>query len=284
MTLIFAGTLAVLMGISLGLLGGGGSVLAVPILLYVVGMAEKEAIAASLLVVGATSAFVALQHWRKGNIEVKVGAVFGAFAMAGGFGGGMLAKFIPGGVLIAMFAGMMFIAGGMMLRGGRKEPAKTGEFSLGKAALEGVLVGAFTGLVGAGGGFMVVPALVLFGGLDMRRAVGTSTMVIAMKSFAAFAGHASHEHIDYEMAAFVTGFALVGSVVGARLVSVVPPDKLRGGFGVFILVTAVYLLGKQAPAGFFGTGLGYAAIAAVVLGFGALAATMLARRQRLQAS
>lgn len=239
--------LATLMGVSLGLMGGGGSVLAVPILLYVVGLAAKEAIAISLLIVGATSVGVTLQHARKGNVEWKTGFVFGGFAMLGAYGGGWAAQFIDGSVLIVLFAVMMVIAGIGMLKG-RQEIKEPGKISLGKAAVEGVGVGALTGLVGAGGGFMVVPALVLFGGLDMRKAVGTSTLVIAMKSFAAFGGYAEHVAIDWALAGSLTAFALVGSVIGASLVHRVCPQKLRRGFGIFVLaVASVLVVGELSP-------------------------------------
>ncbi|MFT6398794.1 MAG: putative membrane protein YfcA [Bradymonadia bacterium] len=245
MPLAFA--LSILMGISLGLMGGGGSVLAVPILLYVVGLAAKEAIAISLLIVGATSIGVTLQHGRKGNVEWKIGLVFGGFAMIGAFSGGWAAQFIPGTVLIVLFAMMMIVAGIAMLRGG-KETKEPGKFSLGKAAAEGIGVGALTGLVGAGGGFMVVPALVLFGGLDMRKAVGTSTLVIAMKSFAAFGGYAEHVTVDWALAGSLTAFALVGSVIGSALVHRVSAEKLRKGFGVFVLTVAMVLVyGELSP-------------------------------------
>ncbi|MFT7626355.1 MAG: putative membrane protein YfcA, partial [Myxococcota bacterium] len=174
--LIIAAVLAVVMGVTLGLLGGGGSILAVPLLVYVVGLDAKEAIATSLVVVGATSFAATILHARAGNVRWKRGLMFGGFAMAGAWVGGFAARWVPGPVLLALFGAMMVVAGIAMLRQ-RKEHVPNGPAPIFKTALEGLFVGAVTGLVGAGGGFIVVPALVLLGGLDMRSAVGTSALV-----------------------------------------------------------------------------------------------------------
>lgn len=237
------------MGLVFGLLGGGGSILAVPILRYVGGADAKQAIAASLLVVGATSALCAVQHARAGFVRWRVGAVFGGVAMVGAYLGGLLAAYVPGSVLLLLFAAMMVAAAIAMLR--RRDEAPGDERaprprSLWKAAVEGLVVGAVTGLVGAGGGFLVVPALVLFGGLDMRAAVGTSSLVIAMKALAGFAGHATHVPVDYALAGWVIAFALVGSVVGTRLVRRIDPARLRRAFGWFVLIMAAVIAYREA--------------------------------------
>ncbi len=239
---------ATFMGLSVGLLGSGGSILAVPLLVYIVGMAPKDAIATSLLIVGAASAVAAVQHGRSGAVRWKVGAVFGGVAMVGAYAGGLAAQFVSGTMLLLLFAAMMVAAGVAMLRAQNKTDQSTegsGELSLGKAAIEGLVVGAVTGLVGAGGGFLVVPALVLLGGLDMRSAVGTSTLVVAMKSFAGFAGHASHARIDYPFAALVTGFAILGVLIGAAMMRRVTPQKLQRSFGAFVLVVAAVMFFQE---------------------------------------
>jgi len=244
-----AATLAALMGASLGLLGGGGSILAVPLLLYVVGVEPREAIATSLLVVGATSAFCAIQHYRAGFVRWRTAVTFGGFAVAGAYLGGWLAQFFSGAVLLALFALMMVPAGIAMIRGHSElAPLAPGRRAIWKAAAEGLVVGAITGLVGAGGGFLVVPALVLLGGLRMREAIGTSTLVIALKSFAGFAGHAAHVSVDLGVAAGIVGFAVLGSVVGTRLVKRVDPVRLRAGFGVLVLLMAAFIGIQQLPA------------------------------------
>ena len=114
-----------------------------------------------------------------------------------------------------------------------------------RIGLEGFIVGALTGLVGAGGGFVVVPALVLLGGLGMRAAVGTSLMVISMKSFSGLAGHLAHATVAVELAAFVTALAVVGALVGARATAKVKPASLKRGFGVFVLIMAVVIIAKE---------------------------------------
>ena len=247
--------LAVLVGVALGLLGGGGSILTVPLLVYVAGLEAKEAIATSLLVVGVTSIAALVPHARAGRVRWRTGAIFGVAAMAGAYAGGRVAEFIPGTVLLVAFALMMVATAVAMIRGRRADAGGPGEAAPGGSArelpvklvlLEGVVVGLVTGLVGAGGGFLVVPALVLLGGLPMPVAVGTSLLVIAMKSFAGLAGYLSSVSIDWGLALAVTGMAVIGSVVGALLSGRVPQDRLRQAFGWFVLVMGVVVLGQTA--------------------------------------
>jgi uncharacterized membrane protein YfcA len=239
--------LALLVGVSLGLLGGGGSILTVPLLAYVAGMDAKQAIATSLLVVGTTSAVAAVSHARAGRVQWRTGLIFGAAGMAGAYGGGLLAQYIPGTVLLIGFAVMMIATAVAMLRG-RKEigPADPHHrIPVPKVILEGLVVGLVTGLVGAGGGFLVVPALALLGGLPMPVAVGTSLVVIAMKSFAGFAGYLSSVSIDWRLAGMVTAAAVVGALLGARLTALVNPDSLRQAFGWFVLLMSSVILAEE---------------------------------------
>lgn len=244
--------LFVLVGITLGLLGGGGSILTVPLLVYVAGLEAKSAIAMSLLVVGLTSVFGLVPHARRGNIDYKVAAVFGPVAMAGAFAGGEVARYFSNTALLLLFAVMMVATSLAMLRRRAQKQAKTAPRSPAVRglllALEGAGVGMFTGLVGAGGGFMVVPALVLLARLEMRRAIGTSLLIIALKSFAGLAGHLSHESIDWTLGFTLAAAAGVGAVAGAALASKVPAGSLRRGFGVFVLAMGVFVLGAQLPA------------------------------------
>ena len=238
-TLALAIALSMLIGVSLGLLGGGGSILTVPILIYALGVEEKSAIASSLLVVGATSAVAVIQHARAGN------------GMVGAFLGGNLAKFIPAGVLLVFFALIMFGTAFAMWRGRKESTSETGNVGplpIPKILLEGLVVGVVTGLVGAGGGFLVVPALALLGGLPMPKAVGSSLVVIALKSFAGFAGYASHAHVDYKLVGIVTAAAIVGSFLGSIVGKRVSQQHLRKGFSIFVFVMAIFLLYKQAAA------------------------------------
>lgn len=290
-TSVLVGTaLAVLIGVSLGLLGGGGSILTVPILVYVIGVAPHEAIALSLLVVGTTSVAALVPHARGGRVRWKTGALFGATSMVGAFAAGKLAHHIPGTVLLLFFGGMMLVTAVAMMRGKKDAAAPAtddgpegpvSELPIAKIVLEGLGVGAVTGLVGAGGGFLVVPALVLFGKLPMRTAVGTSLLVIAMKSFAAFAGYLSSVEVDWGLGAMVTAAAVLGSLVGGRLAGAVPQDLLRRGFAWFVVVMAVFILTQEIPRA-LGTPVDLATAWPLVLGASAiplaLAVIDLARR------
>ncbi|MFI0796983.1 sulfite exporter TauE/SafE family protein [Micromonospora rubida] len=241
--------LAVLVGISLGLLGGGGSILAVPLLVYVADLPAKEAIATSLLVVGVTSAVGVLPHARAGRVRWRTGLTFGVAGMAGAYAGGRLAEFIPAGVLLTGFALMMLATAVAMIRSQRNAEGRPvpHELPVGRVVLDGVVVGLVTGLVGAGGGFLVVPALALLGGLPMPVAVGTSLVVIAMKSFAGLAGYLSSVSINWGLAAAVTAAAVVGSLLGGRVAGRIPEDVLRKAFGWFVVVMGVFVLAQQLP-------------------------------------
>ncbi|WP_028648035.1 sulfite exporter TauE/SafE family protein [Nocardiopsis sp. CNT312] len=250
--LILVVGLAVVVGLALGLLGGGGSILMVPLLAYVAGMAPEEAIAASLFVVGTTSLISVSTHARRGSVRWRTGLVFGASGMAGAFLGGLVGGRIPGPVLMVAFALMMVTTAVAMIRG-RKAPAG-GEGARGtdlppaKIVLEGLAVGAVTGLVGAGGGFLVVPALALLGGLGMPAAVGTSLLVIAMKSFAGLGGYMTAVSLDWPLVGAVTIAAVAGSFLGALLTPRIPEAALRRGFGFFVLAMGVLVLAQELPA------------------------------------
>ncbi|MCV7221749.1 sulfite exporter TauE/SafE family protein [Mycolicibacterium elephantis] len=240
--------LAVFVGVALGLLGGGGSILTVPLLAYVAGMDAKQAIATSLLVVGVTSAIGAISHARAGRVQWRTGLIFGGAGMAGAYAGGLLARYIPGPVLLIGFALMMIGTAVAMLRGRRNvETASDGDFSLPipKIVTEGLVVGLVTGLVGAGGGFLVVPALALLGGLPMPVAVATSLIVIAMKSFAGLGGYLSSVQIDWPVALAVTAAAVVGALIGARATAMVNPESLRQAFGWFVLAMSSVILAQE---------------------------------------
>ncbi|MFY1672516.1 sulfite exporter TauE/SafE family protein [Plantactinospora sp. WMMB334] len=239
--------LAVLIGVSLGLLGGGGSILAVPLLVYVAGLPAKEAIATSLLVVGVTSAVGVLPHARAGRVRWRTGLVFGLAGMAGAYLGGRLAGYVPAGLLLTGFALMMLATATAMIRGRRVDRPVRHEVPVLRVIVDGVAVGLVTGLVGAGGGFLVVPALTLLGGLPMPYAIGTSLVVIAMKSFAGLAGYLSTVGIDWALAAAVTAAAVAGSLVGGRLAGRIPEKLLRQGFGWFVVTMGVFVLAQQLP-------------------------------------
>ncbi|MEV8268007.1 sulfite exporter TauE/SafE family protein [Microbacterium sp. NPDC076911] len=248
---VIALLLAVLVGVSLGLLGGGGSILTVPILTYVLGMPPREAIAASLFIVGTTSAVRVISHARAGRVVWRTGIIFGLAGMAGAFAGGLLGGFIPGAVLLILFAGMMIVTAIAMIKG--RKPRATGESGAAhplpvvRIVIDGLLVGIATGLVGAGGGFLVVPALTLLGGLPMAVAVGTSLLVIAMKSFAGLGGYLISVQLDWPVVLGFTAAAVAGSFVGVALAGKIPERALRRGFGIFVLAMGVFILVQEVP-------------------------------------
>lgn len=262
--------LAVLIGLSLGLLGGGGSILTVPVLVYVLGYAAKPAIAMSLPIVGVTSLVGAALHWRLGHVRVATALTFGLLAMAGAFGGAKLAAFLSGTAQLALLAVVMLAAAGSMLRRGGAAPADAHPGAMPEAPPEatpeapprgtgaipryGLLVpvalgvGVLTGLVGIGGGFLVVPALVLLAGVPMREAVGTSLLVIAMNSASGFAGYLGAVDVDWGFLAGFTAAAVAGALAGTALAARVPQAALKRAFAVFLLATGAFVLFKNRDA------------------------------------
>ncbi len=249
-TLAIVLALSLVVGVSLGVLGGGGSILTVPILVYVAGMDPKEAIASSLFVVGVTSAAGLISHARAGRVRGRTGALFGAAGLVGGFLGGMLGGHLPGDLLLFAFALMMLAASTAMIRGRRiDEAGQKADLPVFRVLLIGLTVGLVASLVGAGGGFLVVPALALLGGLPMAVAVGTSLLVIAMNSLGGLTGYLGTVQLDWGLVLAVTAAAVLGSVVGGRVVGRIPEAALRKGFGWFVLVMGAVVLVEQAPSG-----------------------------------
>lgn len=254
--------LSVLVGVSLGLLGGGGAILMVPLLVYVAGQSPNDAIATSLLVVGVTSVVAVISYARAGQVRWKVTAIFGVAAMAGAYAGGLLSHYIPGSVLLVMFAVVMIGAGVAMLRP-RTAAAEDHPLRPVRAVMLGAVVGVISGLVGAGGGFLLVPALALLAGLPMQSAVGTSLLIIAMQSFAGLGGHLASVGIDWPVAGMITAAAVIGALIGAPLAERIPPERLRSLFGWFVLLMAAFVLGAEVhPA--LGLGIAALTVAAMV--------------------
>jgi len=255
---VIAAILAVFIGMAVGLLGGGGSILTTPLLVYVVGFDAKQAITASLFVVAITSIFGLIGHARAGRVIWKTGVLFGVAGMVGAFIGGQIGSRLPGIVLLVAFAIMMGVTAVAMIRGRKQVAGKShGGRPIVRILIDGLVVGLVTGLVGAGGGFLVVPALVLLGGLAMPNAVATSLLVVAMKSIAGFFGYAlsfgggsvvqwnPEIQLDWPVILIVTGAAIIGALIGSRLVGLIHPDLLRKIFGWFVLVMAVFILVQE---------------------------------------
>ena len=242
--------LAMLVGLSLGLLGGGGSILTVPVLVYALGFAAKPAIAMSLPVVGVTSLIGAALHWRLGNVRVRTALGVGAVTMAGAFAGAKLAALLSGATQLALLAVVMLAAAASMLRGTRERAREAGSARPHPALLGAVAfgVGALTGLVGIGGGFLVVPALVLLARVPMREAVGTSLLVIAMNAASGFAGYVGTVSIDWGFLAAFTVIAVLGALAGTLLATRVPQAALKRAFGVFLLAAGGFVLARNRDA------------------------------------
>ena len=250
---IFAWPGAVAIGVSLGLLGSGGSILTVPVLVYLIGQDEKVAIAGSLFVVGTIALVGSLQFLRAKLVDWHNVLVFGLPGMAGTYIGAALAAYLSGIMQLTLFAGVMLLASWFMLRpidlgsGGAHEPRATW-----KIAGDGLGVGVLTGLVGVGGGFLIVPALVLLGGMAMHRAVATSLVIIAMKSYSGFYKYtdvleAQNLELDWNTLLIVTGLGIAGSLAGGKLANRLPQNTLKKGFGIFLIVMGIYILIRSAP-------------------------------------
>ncbi len=277
---------ALLIGLALGLLGGGGSILTLPVLVYLAGVAPKPAIAMSLFVVAVTSAVSVLPHARAGRVRWRTALLFGVAGMVGAYGGGRLAEYLPAGLLLVGFGVLMLAAAIAMIRGRRGGATTDREAPVALMALLGAAVGLVTGLVGAGGGFVIVPALTLLAGLPMVAAVGTSLLVIALQSTAGFFGHVHSVAIPWPLTIGLTIIAVVGSLLGARLAGRVSQDRLRTGFGWFLVVMSGLVLVEQAPAGvrhwLFATPAGWAVLAVVAGAVVAVTATRVRRGRRHQ--
>jgi hypothetical protein len=241
--------LGAVIGILLGLLGGGGSVLAVPALVYGAGVPLSAAIPTSLLVVGVSSATAVLPRLRGGQVQWRIAAVFGGAGAAAAFAGAAVNRLLPAWLVLLGFAALMIAAGVRMLR----EKTTTGgscalpgggvnwRGCLPKAIGSGVVVGFLTGLFGVGGGFLIIPALVLLLGLPMTVAVGTSLVIIVINSAAGFAAHAGDTTLDYRVAAVFTLAAVAGSLAAARVASRLPADKLRRWFAYLVFAVAAFI-------------------------------------------
>jgi uncharacterized membrane protein YfcA len=242
-SLIITFGIGLIIGVCLGLLGGGGAILAVPTLTYITGLDPVQAIPSSLLIVGVTSAASLIMHALKGRVQWRTGITFGLASMAGAFVGGRLGSSVPAPILMFSFAAVMIAAGTAMVRG-RKETVddEAAKLPVNKIVITGAAVGLVSGFVGAGGGFLIVPALALLARLPMKWAVATSLLVTTMQSASGLAGYAVSTPLDWGLALSIAGIAVVGSLLGFWLSSRVPERGLRKGFGIFVLVMAALVV------------------------------------------
>lgn len=251
--LMLAGPLAaVLIGLSLGMLGGGGAVLTVPVFVYLLGVPAKSAVAMSMPVVGITSAVGAWRYWRAGHVQIRLAATFGAVAMAGAFVGTRLAAWLTGSQQLLLLGAVMGLTAFSMLRRApvarapqddAEATAQTVPWRLGPFALVVALfVGTLTGLVGIGGGFLVVPALVLLARVPIRAAIGTSLAVITMNATSGLIGYAGRVPIDWLTVAWFAALASGSATVGASYADRISPSVLRRAFAGLLFLIAGFLI------------------------------------------
>jgi uncharacterized membrane protein YfcA len=253
---------AALMGLTLGLIGGGGSILTVPILVYLFGVETSLSTAYSLFIVGLTSLIGSFSHMKLGNVHWRTAIVFGIPSIISVY---LTRHFIVPAIpdpifsidsftltkgmgILMFFAVIMVMASYTMIRKPKKAADGSGEvaFNYPMILLEGMVVGMVTGLVGAGGGFLIIPALVLLAKLPMKQAVGTSLVIIASKSLLGFLGDLRPEvNIDWTFLMIFSSIAIVGILVGAMLSKKISGDKLKPAFGWFVLIMGVYIIIDQ---------------------------------------
>jgi len=248
---IFGPVLGLLMGLSLGTLGGGGSTIAIPIFLYIYGYSVKSSIAMGLGVVAVASAAGALSHARAGRINLRAALHVGPFAMAGTFLGARSAERVSDSLQLMLFAVVVLISASFMLLGPKARletaelPGPHGQHPV-ALALIGMFVGVITGLLGVGGGFLIVPALVLLAGVPMKQAVGTSLAIMTVNAISGFLGYLGLVPIHWLPMALFLLLAVLGVLTGSRISHHLSPLRLQRIFAIFLLLvgSGVLLLGN----------------------------------------
>ena len=256
---IFGYLSALLIGFTLGLIGGGGSILAVPVLAYLFTTNEKAATAYSLFIVGASALFGAVKQYLKGYVDLKTAVVFGIPAMVGVT---LVRHYVVPNLpdilfviqdfeftrrmgMFGLFALLMIPAAFSMLKKQSKKQNRKNEavaYNYPLVLIEGLIVGGVTGLIGAGGGFLIIPALVILANIEMKVAVGTSLMIIAFKSLIGFfLGDAMTMEIDWEFLALFTSITFIGVFIGSYTSNFIDGKKLKKGFGYFILAMSIFI-------------------------------------------
>lgn len=254
---------ALVVGLVLGLIGGGGSILTVPILVYLLGLNPILATAYSLFVVGVTSVIGAFKNFKKGLVDLKTSIIFAIPALIAVYlTRRFLVPLIPDVVftvgdfevtnavfIMVFFAIVMLLASFSMIRTPKKNnndnETNAISYNYPLIGLEGIVVGVLTGIVGAGGGFLIIPALVLLAKLPMKKAVGTSLLIIAVKSLIGFLGDLSNLSIDWSFLLIFTALSIVGIIIGVYISKFISGTKLKKGFGYFTLLMAFYIIYKE---------------------------------------
>jgi uncharacterized membrane protein YfcA len=261
--IILGYVLAVLVGVSLGLIGSGGSILSVPILVYIMGVEPVHATAYSLFIVGVAALIGGINSFRLGKVDLKTAIIFGVPSIAAVYlTRHYLVPIIPDHVfsigsleitkpifLMTLFAFIMVAASISMIRPERKDKTTADtelKYNYPMILIEGAVVGVLTGLVGAGGGFLIIPALVLLSGMPMKKAVGTSLFIIAAKSLIGFTGDLGvGVQIDWTLLGIFTAVTALGIFIGSALAKKIPGSKLKSAFGWFVLIMGIYIIIKE---------------------------------------
>jgi uncharacterized membrane protein YfcA len=252
------------MGVVLGLIGGGGSILTVPILVYVFGISPILSTAYSLFIVGITSLFAVFGYLKSNLVNFKVGIIFSIPSFIGVYSARkFIVPSIPDTILnlgtfelkkniaiLLLFSVMMLLASfSMIKKKSNKSESEKKEISQVKKNLfiifEGLIVGLITGLVGAGGGFLVIPVLVLLSGLEMKEAVATSLLIISIKSLIGFLGDIQNQTLDWKFLGIISLFTIIGSFIGTALSKKVPSEKLKPAFGYFVMIMGIFIFIKE---------------------------------------
>lgn len=245
-----------LVGLALGLVGGGGSILTVPALIYGLGVPVREAVPASLVLVGLIAGAGAVTHFRRGHVQLPVALRFGLAGVLGAFIGARTSRLVEARLLLILFAGLMLVAALSLARrdlradAGDPPPPKRDVHWM-RVLAAGFGVGALTGFFGVGGGFIIVPALALLLGLPTRQAVATSLVVIVINCVSALMGHLTDGRAELPLgilALFAAG-GFAGSTGGARLAGIWPERRLSRIFAVIVAAVAIYLLIRNIPSG-----------------------------------
>lgn len=251
--MILAWVGALFIGVTLGLLGSGGSILTVPVLTYLVGQETKVAIAGSLMIVAIISLFAVIPYARQKEVKWRTVLLFGVPGMAGAVVGAWGAHFVSDAVQMLIFTALLLIASYLMFKPIKLSDSEgQAERAMLKIAIDGFVVGAVTGLVGVGGGFLIIPALVILGGLSMRLAVGTSLVIIAIKSLAGFVGYIPvlevlELSVDWDIIWMFSAIGIVGGWLGHKISAKINQEKLKQGFALFLVLMGLFILYKNLP-------------------------------------
>ena len=234
--------LGFVIGLTLGFLGGGGSILTVPALVYIVGQSPQAAVTASLVIVGANATMGALFHRRQGTLNWRIALGFGGIGMVTAYISAGYSQYLSSTLLLVLFSLLMLIVAAFMILAKTPDPNSVLSRGWPTTLASGAGVGMLTGFLGVGGGFLIVPALVMLVGLPIQQAVGTSLIVIAMNSLAGLLGHIQGSTFDILVISIfvITGF--VGAFSGSRLARVIRPEQLRTSFAIFIFLLGLILL------------------------------------------